>query len=140
MQRARPREVRGVRGRSTRDRRDRRRQDARHLTHPNPRERLIEDYIYDLTGSSLQSAEQVQNVAGALGIEDSGVRRSINDLRGLFVARNEISRELDFQQPEKQGDRARRTRKIADTEHMCHGAFEVAQQMVDAVATLLSAR
>lgn len=37
---------------------------ARHLTSPDPRARLIEDYIYELTGSSLQSAEEVQKTAG----------------------------------------------------------------------------
>jgi hypothetical protein len=31
---------------------------ARYLASADPRARLIEDYIYDLTGSSLQSAEE----------------------------------------------------------------------------------
>lgn len=74
---------------------------ARYLTSASPRKRLIEDYIYDLTGSSLQSAEEVQRVAGALGIDDQSLRRRIDGLKQLFVARNEISHELDLQRPER---------------------------------------
>ena len=47
---------------------------ARYMTSYEPRRRLIEDYIYELTGSSLQSAEEVQQVAGALGINDRQLR------------------------------------------------------------------
>lgn len=110
---------------------------ARYLTSPNPRERLIEDYIYALTGSSLQSAEEVQNVAGALGIDDSEVRKRIASLRSLFVTRNEISHELDLQRPERQGDRSRRTRSMPGTIKMCSEGFEVAQQIINAVCNLL---
>ena len=70
---------------------------ARYLTSESPRARLIEDYVYFLTGSSLQSAEEVQKVAGALGIEDAPLRKRITELRKLFVARNEISHELILQ-------------------------------------------
>lgn len=64
---------------------------ARYLTSANPRQRLIEDYVYELTGSSLQSAEEVQRVAGSLGVEDTDLRKRISGLTKLFVARNEIS-------------------------------------------------
>jgi hypothetical protein len=110
---------------------------ARYLTSPNPRYRLIEDYIYGLTGSSLQSAQEVGKVAGALGIDDAELRQRITDLRGLFIARNEISHELDLQQPEKQGDRARRTRSIRPTTNLCHEGLEVAQLMINEVGALL---
>ena len=66
---------------------------ARYIVASNPRERLIEDYIYDLTGSSLQSAEQVDLTAGALGINSGPLRAEINGLRDLFVARNQVSHE-----------------------------------------------
>lgn len=83
---------------------------ARYLTSASPRERLIEDYIYELTGSSLQSSEEVQKVAGALGVDDKDLRKKIGELKPLFTARNEISHELDLQSPEKPGDRTRRSR------------------------------
>lgn len=110
---------------------------ARYLTSADPRARLIEDYIYALTGSSLQSAEEVQRVAGALGIDQRDLRKRIDGLRRLFVARNEVSHELDLQRPEKQGDRSRRTRRMRPTLDICHEGLEVAQLIINAVAVQL---
>jgi hypothetical protein len=110
---------------------------ARYLTSSSPRQRLIEDYIYALTGSSLQSAEEVQRAAGALGINDGELRRQITGLQKLFIARNEISHELDLQRPERQGDRARRTRGIPATRALCHGGLEIGQLVINAVGALL---
>jgi hypothetical protein len=110
---------------------------ARYLTSANPRERLIEDYIYELTGSSLQSAEEVQKVAGALGIDDAVLRQRIGGLRTLFVARNEISHELDLRRPEAPGDRTRRSRSIRPTENLCHEGLEIGQLLINSVGRLL---
>ena len=104
---------------------------ARSLTSHDPRGRLIEDYIYALTGASLQSTEEVQRVAGALGIEDSVIRRRIGELKPLFVARNEISHELDLKRPERPGDRGRRARPIAATKELCHLGLEIGQLIVN---------
>lgn len=111
---------------------------ARYLTSASPRERLIEDYIYDLTGSSLQSAEEVQKVAGALGIDDKDLRKKITGLKPLFEARNAISHELDLQSPEKPGDRTRRSRPIGQTKSICYSSFEVGQLIVNQVGKQLS--
>lgn len=111
---------------------------ARYLTSANPRDRLIEDYIYALTGSSLQSAEEVQKTAAALGIDDPKLRKRINGLRDLFVARNEISHELDLQRPERQGDRARRSRPISGTKTLCHEGLEVGQLIINAAGLQLA--
>lgn len=110
---------------------------ARYLTSASPRNRLIEDYIYDLTGSSLQSKEEVQKVAGALGINDKELRKKIESLKPLFTARNEISHELDLQSPEKPGDRSRRSRPIGQTKDICNSAFEVGQLMLNDVSNQL---
>ena len=110
---------------------------ARYLTSRDPRERLIEDYVYDLTGSSLQSADQVDTTAGALGISDGELRKRIGGLRTLFVARNEISHELDLQKLSKPGDRTRRSRKMQRTQALCEDGFEVGQLIVNAVGSLL---
>jgi len=109
---------------------------ARYLTSESPRARLIEDYVYFLTGSSLQSTEEVQKVAGALGIEDAPLRKRITDLRKLFVARNEISHELDLQRLERPGDRTRRTRPTGPTKSLCQEGLEVAQLIVNAAGEL----
>lgn len=111
---------------------------ARYLTSRDPRGRLIEDYLYDMTGSSLQSAEEVQSVAGALGIDDPPLRKRITELKPLFVARNEISHELDLQSLEKQGDRSRRTRVMKTTIEQCQHGLETGQQIINAVSGLLS--
>jgi hypothetical protein len=110
---------------------------ARYLASPTPREQLIDDYVYELTGSSLQSAEEVQRTAGALGITDDGLRRRIAGLRPVFEARNEISHELDLQSPERPGDRTRRFRRIQPTADLCHEALEVCQLIVNAVIRLI---
>jgi hypothetical protein len=110
---------------------------ARYLTSANPRERLIEDYVYDLAGSSLQSADEVQKVAGALGIDDKDLRKRIEALKPLFVARNEISHELDLQSPEKAADRTRRSRGMEKTVTICNMGFDVCQRIVNAVGMKL---
>jgi hypothetical protein len=99
---------------------------------------LIEDYIYELTGSSLQSAQQVDATAGALGIEDSDLRKRINGLGDLFRARNQVSHELDLQRVEQPGDRNRRSRPMGPTKTLCNDGFEIAQLMVNAVGALLT--
>ena len=110
---------------------------ARYLASPDPRKRLIEDYVYELTGSSLQSAEEVQKTAGALGIENAALRKRINGLRNMFVARNEISHELDLRRPGQPGDRTRRSRPMGPTKDLCQEGLEVGQLIVNAVGGLL---
>ncbi|WP_411090117.1 hypothetical protein [Streptomyces sp. 061-3] len=110
---------------------------ARYLTSGDPRGALIDDYVYELTGSSLQSTEQVQKVAGALGVTDAKLRKRIGELKPLFVARNEIVHELDLKAPEKPGDRHRRIRSIGKTKEMAHHGLETTQQIVNSVAKTL---
>ncbi|MEU5368217.1 hypothetical protein ABZ362_04345 [Streptomyces sp. NPDC005951] len=110
---------------------------AKYLTSGDPRGALIDDYVYELTGSSLQSTEQVQKVAGALGVTDANLRKRIGELKPLFVARNEIVHELDLKAPEKSGDRHRRMRSIGKTKDMAHHGLETAQQIINSVAKAL---
>jgi hypothetical protein len=112
---------------------------ARYLTSSVPRDLLIEDYVYWLTGSSLQSAEEVQRTAGALGLTDPALRKRIAGLRNVFTARNEISHELDLRRPERQGDRARRSRGMQPSADLCHEALEVCQLIVNGVVAVISA-
>lgn len=113
---------------------------ARYLTAADPRARLIYDYVYKLTGSSLQSEQQVDTVASALGVDDKEVRKAIPDLKPLFIARNEISHELDLQSLEKRGDRTRRSRPMKGTKAICDAGFRVGQQIVNAVNLELAKR
>lgn len=111
---------------------------ARYLTSPDPRSRLIEDYVYELTGSSLQSADEVDRTAGALGIDARTLRERIRQLKDLFIARNQVSHELDLQRTEKRGDRARRPRAIERTKRLCHDGLEAGQLIINAAGGLLS--
>ena len=111
---------------------------ARYLVAENARSLLIEDYVYELARSSLQSAEEVQRTAKALGLgADKDLTQRVLDLKPMFSARNEISHELDLQRPEKQGDRSRRSRPMGATVDMSHKALEVAQQITNSVGLQL---
>ncbi len=104
----------------------------------NPRQALIESYISALTGPSLQSAEQVDGVVSALGIDRPDLRRRVNALRPLFVARNQIAHELDLQRPERPSDKHRRTRQIHQSRELAHEGLEVGQLIINEVVSLLS--
>ncbi|HSH61653.1 MAG TPA: hypothetical protein VK988_18790 [Acidimicrobiales bacterium] len=113
---------------------------ARYLTAVNPRSALIEDYVYALTGSSLQSAEEMSNAAGALGVAERGLRRDINGLREpFFKARNKVAHELDLSHPERPGDRSRAGRGTGETVTMCHEALDVTQRLINEVSVCLRA-
>jgi hypothetical protein len=111
---------------------------ARYLVSANPRSRLIEQYIYELTGSSLQSAQEVDRAAGALGIDNSVLRKRIKAMQPIFVARNEISHELDLQEIQKPGDRTRRSRTMKQATDLAHEALEIAQLLVNEVGDFLN--
>lgn len=111
---------------------------ANYLLSSNPRQILIEDYVHDLTGSSLQSVAQLERVLISLGIVDRTLSIRCKNLRPLFVARNEIVHELDLVQPNTPGDRHRRTRTKAEAVNLAHSALEFAQQIINAVGQLLA--
>lgn len=113
---------------------------ARYLIAPVPRDLIISDYVSSLTGESLQSVEQLHKVAGALGLNDRDLRQEIGQLKPLFVARNEISHELDLLHTQRQGDRSRRTRRIRDTDNLVHLGINLTQKIVNGVAGALGGR
>lgn len=111
---------------------------AKYLVAASARDQLIDEYVYDLTGSSLQSTEEVKKTARALGIDDRALLERIGELEPLFKARNEVSHELDLQELERPGDRTRRGRGMAATAEMCSGGLEVAQLIVNAVGEVIT--
>jgi hypothetical protein len=110
---------------------------ARYLTSSNPRQAILDDYVQYLTGSSLQSVNQVELAAGALGLSDPQIRRRIKELRPLFIARNEIVHELDLLDPGRHGDRQRRARTVGEVVSHAHLALDVGQVLINAVVDLL---
>lgn len=110
---------------------------ARYLIAPNPRDVVMEEYVCALTGDSLQSVEQLNKVAGALGLNDGHLRQQLTAIKPLFIARNEISHELDLLHTQRQGDRARRTRQIPASKALAHQGLNLTQKMVNGVASAL---
>lgn len=69
---------------------------AQILAAPDPRSRLVEDYVYELTGDSLQSTEQLFKTCAALGVDGRTVIGDRKSLKQVFDARNQIIHELDM--------------------------------------------
>lgn len=102
-----------------------------------PRDALIKAYVNDLTGGSLQSADELDKVCGALGIEKKEIRKEVGQLRDVFRARNEIIHELDLLSTP--GGRARRDRAIGEMVGWASDALFVTQSIVNEVSDLLDA-
>jgi hypothetical protein len=66
------------------------------LAEREPRKRLIEEYIKELTGESLQSTEEIMRTSAALGLEPKELDLDIVRLKGIFLIRNKIIHELDI--------------------------------------------
>lgn len=69
---------------------------GRTLAAPNTQQAVIEEYVRELTGDSLQSAEQVCKAARALGLEIKQLGVQVKELKAIFDIRNMIIHELDI--------------------------------------------
>lgn len=98
---------------------------------------LLDAYVQSLTGSSLQSREQVRNSLTALGLTDKGLLRDAVTLDPLFKARNEIAHEMDMTPTalqRTQGARTRRERSLQVYEDICHSGLNYCQRVLNALA------
>jgi hypothetical protein len=111
---------------------------AIYLAVGDPRSALIEHYVAELTGDSLQSSAQLFKTAHSLGLPDSKLRKNKDRLDQFFKARNQIIHELDLQHTAKQGDSSRRPRRLKATRDDCSLVFATGQDFIDAVADLLT--
>lgn len=82
------------------------------LAEREPRKRLIEEYIKELTGESLQSTEEIMRTTAALGLDQKELKLDIPRLKDIFAIRNKIIHELDIDLDAKK--RKRRVRGQAD--------------------------
>jgi len=95
---------------------------------------LLDRYERDLTGESLQSAQQVGNVCGALGIDDRRLRERLKEgglLDEMFRARNQIIHELDLIES------GRRPRNLQKARQYAREALSLTQEIINAVARQL---
>lgn len=66
------------------------------LAEKTPRTKLIEEYIRELTGDSLQSVDEILRTTAALGLENKSLGLDASRLRNIFDIRNKIIHELDL--------------------------------------------
>ena len=76
----------------------------------SPRKDLVDSYIYELTGSSLQSFEELAKAAGALGVKIDTLNQNKKVITDIFRIRNMIIHELDVKFESQQGQRERNSR------------------------------
>ena len=83
---------------------------AEALLADSPRQSIIDSYIYELTGSSLQSFEELAKAGGALGINTNFLNNDKSYIIEIFKTRNKIIHELDIKFEELPGQRERNSR------------------------------
>ncbi|QKV98339.1 hypothetical protein HUT19_41665 (plasmid) [Streptomyces sp. NA02950] len=93
----------------------------------DPRSALIDLYVEDLAGSSIQGAADLTRCRNALGLKkDPALDDAI--LKGhqpFFNARHEVVHELDLVDPSGKGSRGRRHRDLAAVGAQCDGALRL---------------
>jgi len=82
---------------------------ARVLISSQPQQQVIEEYIRELTGGSLQSVSELSRTAAALGLSRTKIDHSV--LNPIFGIRNKIIHELDI---DLDGDRRKRNLRGRD--------------------------
>lgn len=110
------------------------------LVASTPQQRVAEEYIKDLTGESLQSAERLFRATKALGVTPDELKLEAKELKAIFDARNEIIHEMDIRLESKQKKaRKRRSRTIDDMTQKAERLLAVGQKVIDAVERKLGA-
>ena len=105
---------------------------AKALVEPLPITHLSERYVYDLTGSSLQSADQLFAAAAALGIDPNAeAHLDKNDLTKIFTARNKIVHEMDIDFTAARRNRIQR--RVNEMVRMTNVLLEHSQMFVELV-------
>jgi hypothetical protein len=98
-----------------------------------PQERLLNEYVLYLTGSSLQSVDQLFKSASALGADTKLIADNKTELTKIFAARNRIIHELDVKFTGKVGHRQRNRPKKSEIERQCKLLLDVAAAIIGSV-------
>lgn len=106
------------------------------LAAPNPQERLLYIYVLDLTGTSLQSVEQLLRAASALGVDKKPIIDQKKNISAIFQDRNLIIHELDIQFSEGRL-RQRNPRRRDDLRTQCNVLLKLAESILVSVETKL---
>lgn len=81
------------------------------LVDSNPQKKLIIDMVDKLTGDSLQSVDQLLRVAAYFAIPREKIIENIDLAKNVFLARNQITHEMDVNLEETSCNRRQRSRK-----------------------------
>jgi hypothetical protein len=103
------------------------------LTSATPLDKLLNEYVYYLTGTSLQSVEQLFKTVKALGIDQKFLIDQKKELISFFNERNKIIHELDINFSGKQGKRNRGIRRRNETEEQSNTILKVAEIVISEV-------
>lgn len=104
---------------------------AKIISAPDPQKLLIDRYIYELTGDSLQSAEQLIKVCAALGVDASPILGEVKSLKSIFAARNQMIHELDMNLSSPK--RKRRVRGQSDMQGFAERLINISAAIVSDV-------
>jgi hypothetical protein len=99
-------------------------------------------YIESLTGSSLQSQQQVTKALAALGLQDErDLFKDSVKLNPLFRVRNQIAHEMDMTPASVsgRGARSRHERSMSTYVEMCHGGLNYCQRVLNRLEAVLRA-
>ena len=105
---------------------------ARILAADSQQSQVIEEYIKDLTGASLQSPEELIKASRALGVsaKSAGIRK--DELQPIFDVRNKIIHELDMNLEARR--RNRNTRRQSDMTNYVDCLMGVGKSLLAQVA------
>ncbi len=97
-----------------------------------PRDRVIQELVVDLTSSSLQSGEQLLRAASFFDVPSNRISEDPRELKRIFGVRNQIAHEMDvdFGQP----NRNRRPRARGQLVDNTNELFRVANNFLNEVA------
>jgi hypothetical protein len=106
------------------------------VTAVNPRAALIELYVQDLTGTSIQSWQDLSRVRDALGLAgtahlDDAV---LQMYQPFFNARHQVVHELDLVDPSGKGSRGRRPRDLVEVGAQCNEALHMLAGLIKPAA------
>lgn len=106
------------------------------LSEKEPRKKLIEIYIRELTGDSLQSVDEVLRTVSALGLDAKSLHLDIKRLKGIFDIRNKVIHELDIDLNAPK--RKRKVRSQADLLDNSDHMLETIKKLLEALDQTLS--
>jgi hypothetical protein len=105
------------------------------LSDREPRQKLVQDLIRDLTSGSLQSVEELKRAASYFEIRIQDICRDEADLKEVFLARNQISHDMDIDFG--QSDHPRRPRSRDVMMDKAQRIFDLASAFLDTVGKRL---